>query len=794
MKKNNIFTIFAAACLMAGISCVREDPEVSFDAGDNLERVPVTLSLNVTQIEDGTPDTKGIMEPEADATDTDSQIKDLVVLQFNGTTSSAQLVGGQVYFDHWPLNGYREMTDPLYDEDDVLTLVASGTPNTVVVLANTFGRISISNSTTLGEFLANDFTTISGLSGVFTPSGGNDYLRLSGSEVLGTIGLGDNVSVSLMRNVAKIVINVTNATYNKTGDNKVSLAKVQLRDVNGKYYYLAHVDNALSPLAFTDTYIPGDPRRFHNQMEDFPAEKNTGGEEDDHTQQYVYYVPANLRGTTINAAQSSKSVGAPEGSTYFCLYGTYGTSHTSIIYTYYLGENLTNDFNLKPNYKYTYNITIKAKGDARYDQRIEDLKEVEFSTDANCYIVQPPRLEGQTRVYSFPVRRAAVFWDTEAQGGLYGGNTMDGYGGYVLDGSTQWVPEIIWSDFNMSAYMSGPAKFLVEDSGTGFLPSTHTQPYIKVRISYGMSGNVVVGMKYNGDVLWSWHIWITDYDPDVPMTKVDGQYIYAVPGGEIHRYNSGIWNTGIYSNGFAMDRNLGAMDTKYHTTANGGNGHFYQFGRKDPFSSRATFYLGGTSSAEVLGGGRYVINYNARADMKNIRYSVLHPEVIIYGGNTNSDWTVRADDVGEDGGSYSWNDKFIARTGDSDRHELNKSIYDPCPPGWEVPADLIWDDFSIENDSNRESQTYRTVWDNGGRYYYPRGYVNRDATGSVFLPAGGHRSGGTGPSVVGGYGEYWTSRLNTEKTGFNLFFNPPGISTSGNSARSTGYLVRCVRK
>ena len=803
VKKNNISAIIVATCLLlAGASCVRQEMEASFDADDNLERVPVTLSVDVSQIEDGTPGTKAIQEPDVSGVTSDSQIKDFVVLQFNGTTASAQLVGGQIYFDHWPLNGYRPTTDPLYDKNDVLSLVASSSANTVVVLANTFGPVAINAATTLGEFLANDYTTISGLSGVLTTAGGNDYLRFSGSKKLNSVSLGDNVSISLKRNVAKIVVNVTNLTHKNgsTGDDIVTISNAHLRDINGKYYYLTHVDAALDPVTFTDPYTPTYPYRFDNATEEFPAAKNNSGD----TETYTYYVPANLRGTNSSTSQSTKSYGAPEGATYFCLYGTYGTSNTPIVYTYYLGGNLTNDFNLRPNYKYTYNITIKSKGNADYDSRIDDLKEIQFSTDANCYMVHPPKLEGQTKVYSFPVRRAAVFWNTEAQGGLYGANSVEGYGAYVLDGSTQWEPVIIWSDFDMSAYMSGASKFLAVDSGTGFDPSNHTQPYLKVRISHGMSGNVIVGMKSNGDILWSWHIWITDYNPDIPMTPVAHQYIYGVPGGEIHRYNNTLWNTTPtesvtgYANGFAMDRNLGALDTKYG--ANHGNGLYYQFGRKDPFAANATFWLSGTTEANVLDGNRAILNANVPGtDGKNIRYTVMHPEVFITANGTNPNFTVTGDDMG-DGGSknYLWNDKkYLTDAGQ--RHEPKKSIYDPCPPGWKVPIKDNWAGFNYETSSNSAAQTYTTVWADTGRYYYPEGYVNRDATGSIFFPAAGYRSYGSGSfAYSGSYGYFFSSTAHSSANAWYMYFGDLTSSSkvvpATNSYRTTGYSVRCVRE
>lgn len=791
---------------------------------EGLVRVTVRLNLSVDALIDGTPETKSIIEPDVVPSLTDdAQIKNIVVLQFNGTTSTARLVGGQAYFDHWPLNGYRETTDPLYDVNDKLTLVASATANTVVVLANTFDRISISSGTTLGQFLAQDYTTISGLSGVLTTSGGDDYFRLSGSQKLNEVSGVTNVSIALKRNVAKIVVNITNNTFSNSGDNKVTISKVHLTDINAKYYYLTHIGAGLdASVAFSDTYSEAYPFRFDNDQEAFAAAGNTGT-----TQTYTYYVPANLRGTTSNTQQYSKSQGAPAGATCFRIYGTYGDSHTPIIYTYYLGGNLTNDFNILPNYKYTYNITINTKGNPNYDYRIDDMKEIKEETDANCYMLHPPVVDGLSRIYAIPVRRAAVFWNEEGvYSGVYGASTLAGYSSYKWDGSTNWTAEVLWSDFDLSPY-TGDNAFLVSSysTGTGFDPkntSPTNKPYFKVRVSAGMNGNVVVGVKVNGVIMWSWHLWITDYDPDKTVVPVAGKYIYGVENGEIHRYNNDLFNSTeadedviSYKNGFFMDRNLGAIGTTVNSYRS--YGLYYQWGRKDPFAWGTTsgtnnkFYLGGTESANILinsanDPSQRAARYNHEdlpADQKNIRYTVSNPMVFIHTSSPNmnsGNWTVIADDLSDGGNNtYVWNDrKFWEHYyGNQEILEAKKSIYDPCPPGWKIPVRNFWSGFTLKNAGNEEAGTFTTVWADGGRYYYPEGYVARNSTGAIYLPATGFRMYHNGGTVAEGrLAMYWASDFVYVYSPPNLYFRETHINSNYdyNLIRSSGITVRCVRE
>ena len=820
MKSTRLIILILLSTLWVAVSCSHEEwGPATEDASDNLERVPVTLQLSVDELVNGTPETKTTQEPDVSGVTSDSQIKNFVVLQFDGIDSDAPVMGGQAYFDHWPLN-------PASDPNDKLTLVASDHPNTVVVLANTFRRVSITSSTTLGSFLEQGYTTINDLSGVFTTADGDDYLRLSGSLKMDNVTAGSSVAVSLKRNVAKVIVNVKNNT--KTANPQVQISKVQLRDVNGKYYYMAHVGSGISA-SFTDPYSDAIPCRFNHEQQDFPAANNPGGASEGDVYTYTYYVPANLRGTTTNSYQYNKGNDAPAGATRFCLYCTYGASATPINYTYYLGENLTNDFNLQPNYKYTYNITINSKGDSHYDYRIEDLGEVVFETDANCYMVQPPSASGQTRIYAIPVRRAAVFWNEPGVNlGVYGASTMANYGaGYTWDSGTNWTAEVLWSDFDLSPY-TGDNSFLVSafSSGRGFDPSSTAatnQPYFKVRISAGMKGNVVVGVKVNNIIMWSWHIWITDYDPNIYVTPVDGKYIYTVKNGSLHRYKDSpsaankVWskapttNEVGYANGFIMDRNLGAR-------TNGSNrwtdfGLFYQFGRKDPFvmssaGGSGQFYLGGTDLTFVLNSEaddpaqRRIINDNATylsADSyKNIRFSVTHPRVFIaYSSGSNGNWTTNDDDLG-DGGitSYKWNDRKIwTHTGDQALLELKKSIYDPCPAGWKVPTRGTWSGFNKENAGNTETQTFTTKWENDIFYYYPEGYVNASTTGAILYANTGrlNNTGSSTGSTTNGY--YYHDSASSSNQAYRFMFTISELYPEySNYTKTYGFAIRCVRE
>lgn len=74
-------------------------------------------------------------------------------------------------------------------------------------------------------------------------------------------------------------------------------------------------------------------------------------------------------------------------------------------------------------------------------------------------------------------------------------------------------------------------------------------------------GNALIAVRdADGRILWSWHIWVTDYDPSLQAPKLNGLS----------------W----------MTRNLGALSDDYDETGSA-KGFVYQWGRKDPFPSGA---------------------------------------------------------------------------------------------------------------------------------------------------------------------------------------------------------------
>ena len=815
----------AAAILLALMlcACTRLGDSPVGPANDGRELVPVPIHLAIAPTEEGmlssfagssssfagltgeSPSTKVDYEPDTWGDGgAANAIKTFTILQFEKDNDDPEdhgytRVGNQVCYA-WPLSA-----------GDNIALVTSPRENIIFVIANATDpgeqTIPLSGSVSLADFLNNEnaslLSSLDALDGTgiwYSPDGTNRYLRMSATKVVDKVTLGTTLGTSgepleLKRNCAKMTIKVKNSC-DKDAEDRVDIESVQLRDINQNYHFLTNYSG------FVDPYSPMTPRRFDNAEQAFPVEKNPDGGASAGTEEsYTFYVPANLRGMVENAAQIDKNRHAPQGATYFRVYATSGGQ--PVTYTYYLGANLTDNFNLEANKKYEFTIDIKGKGNPETDSRFEDRGEIKFDLDANCYMLKPPVQAGATTTYFIPVRRAAVFWNqADTNMGLYGAG--EGAAEYTLRETDIWQASLVW---NQVTYENGDPvdsdDLLITDSGTGFNPGCPTsQPYIQVRVMPGMRGNAVVAIRKKisdtdpmyGEILWSWHLWVTEYDPYIDMTPIEHNYLYAVPGGEIHRYadkaGTTLWTGGVYSNGFIMDRNLGAL------VVMGGpnddllrNGLYYEWGRKDPFPKNIVEpSKGSNNTGEPAGTG-----VTAKA---NIRYSIHHPAVFILGqGQTDSSWTSYDLEGPVLGADATWMDPIIDKHG-PDYCEAGKSVYDPCPYGWQVPTVGTWSDF------NSSTTILSTSAAKEGQYYYPEGYDPLAPKGRILIPTPGIKlligNGGVFNSEKGNGGcRLWMDsmyRRNGNAYGYQYVYSYNGWYWGGyHDCLGNGVSIRCVR-
>lgn len=253
-------------------------------------------------------------------------------------------------------------------------------------------------------------------------------------------------------------------------------------------------------------------------------------------------------------------------------------------------------------------------------------------------------------------------------------------------------------------------------------------------------GNALIAVKdADENILWSWHLWLTDYDPESDnVTYPDGSVM--------------------------MDRNLGAKGNG-EEDAYDAYGMFYQWGRKEPLimSDAAT----STSNASTYGPLNTSVSFttvDCDEETGTIGYALKFPLRIIKG-------------VEESG--YDW----LYSAHDASLWAATKTMYDPCPAGWKVPASSVWN--GIEDKTEGEFE--------GGWTF------NFDGQ-STFYPAAGRRSFSRGMLTNVNHdgtpytGYYWsTSSAASNKTN-GLYFNIDNIVTAQANYRAGGFQIRCVKE
>lgn len=584
----------------------------------------------------------------------------------------------------------------------------------------------------------------------------------------------NDFTIRMRRNTAKLTFRINNDALSGLAVESVQLCNVPT--------YIHYADRLCT--AFDGVFpVKGTTPYMNYPTETLAVTPGTNEE-------ITWYMPRNEMGTFTGTMPANKNEYAPLNATYIRVFAK-DTEGKTTRFTLYPGMNMTNDFNVKANHHHTVGIHITGKGDPLQDSRIDDLNTINFAS-ANSYILNPGSGNEEQRVFTFPVTQANKFWHTYDP-------TRE------IGPRDKWIAVLLWQDV-----ADGELVRFVDTDGylQTSLVGEGSNARIRVTVKNSASANAVIGILPANDsgnpigdeYLWSWHLWITDYDPDaISVAPVSGQYIYPVDenGGAVHRYAGAAWENGIYKDKFIMDRNLGTLNPGYQNYASPTGVLHYQYGRKDPFPVGK--YIN-TLPDNVL----YDISGNTidNTDTYRIIGSFCHslPDMVsrplaAYCGIGNG-WY--------NGDHYGlWYDS------------KGKTIFDPCPPGWTLPESSYsdpladaWCDFrynatdptnsTVLNESRPEIGTW-----NNGTNYWPVNTANNTGM-SIFFPAHGGRGYGFGFEKFRYEAMLWskTPRTYSATTTYNagtylsLIQNPSQTPVLRKTSLYTfyGYGVRCIQE
>lgn len=310
--------------------------------------------------------------------------------------------------------------------------------------------------------------------------------------------------------------------------------------------------------------------------------------------------------------------------------------------------------------------------------------------------------------------------------------------------------EVIWQTAkNLVRYLEldeqGRATFFVGSDDAGKL----------------MQGNALVG-AYDAQeqLIWSWHLWITDYDPSSQSQT--------------------------YANGMTfMTRNLGARDNATATEQEilDSYGLYYQWGRREPFIGPASYNCASGKDADMYNGNNsrtYLSYVESSAETGTEAYALANPMSFILGVEESGfDWLYAAHSDDLWGGS--------------------KTLSDPCPKGWRVPDKGAFAGLRIADDLAAGVAAYQRAY----------GWNLTDGSMTAFYFGAGRRSAvlGTIQNVNTNevpkpwIGCYWTTGAGTVAfTSSGMYFNldtedalRSAIRPETDFQRANGLQVRCVK-
>ncbi|MCH5304892.1 MAG: DUF4906 domain-containing protein [Rikenella sp.] len=779
MKRLMIFAVVAVGFGLA--SCTKSDIQHPETTGRPNE-LPVTVSLSAEALSQpgsgftaatkaaagvensslavsvgGAADTKSTTEL---TTTDDSKVQNVWAIQFK---ADGTLLGTPYYTTDIPASsGSSSGIDATYNLSVNLTSNAEA-GGKVYFVANThspsfFNTENVANEQKLAAVLKTIGTE-------YKPDGNSGIPMLG--VYTGTVNSAAAIgNVNMKRLVAKVILKY------KVADSfsGFTVTGVQMRNVSANIAFCGELS--------TSSVFPAKANGSHI---DYPAETVANAADDGGYKKFVWYVPENVR-TVVSGITSAgdRVLSKTDGNaTYIEIKGDYKSSAKSERATYaiLLGDPSTNmgDFNVLRNN--VYNVTVDILGTNTSDGRVT----VETFDMNNSAIIKPN--SGDAGAVTFDIRKV-------------NGNSWTSLP--ALGASATLRAEILWQDGNVIN-----AGDVTLDKVNGLLT---------VKSSKTTQGNAVVALYNNtsgGDILWSWHVWVTSYDPNEAGTGVrTANTAYTVSGGQVHTYGEKFM--ALNPGRVIMDRNLGALSGLYAAPAAADAnsfGLFYQWGRKDPLpqwsgegsttnqqaltrimygadgTSNKTMELGYSSSAGTV---QNVDVGTAKTGNNTLQYSIKNPTRFISNASGICDWYT-------DNADYQDNNLW----GDGGP----KSAYDPCPKGWRIAPNGTWDDFGtdayaapffyyINGVQQTQSGTPAFVQSaRNGRLYQP-------ASGNVkaWYPAPGNRYRGNGQLYYVGQSGYSWSSSASGTNAYYLHFSYSGVTPQNSAYRAYGRQVRCLQE
>ena len=431
------------------------------------------------------------------------------------------------------------------------------------------------------------------------------------------------------------------------------------------------------------------------------------------------------------------------------------------------------------------------QGDASdyYDLSTHDIKgNTTLRNTANCYVISHPGFYKIPLVYGNAIKNGG-----KNESAYQTSNTGVLILPHFRDHNNQDITDPWITQSNGGANVPNGAKLVWADE-SGLVTNlavtgSGTNAFVQFEVPAAniKNGNAVIAVTKGGTVVWSWHLWFIHDD----ALNTTACWNYQNKRYDFTEESLGMKYTAWSGTSYSAPRSIkvkvrqtkGQISpatrteavltiTQYPGNVRQGSTTFYQFGRKDALPGANGIAQGSYSFDNTHGG-------------HSIGFAIQHPENMLersYIAPYYNDWC----------NAIYYNLWSMDDTNDTEIYNDNavvKTIYDPCPAGFKMPASNAFTGFTINGQNGGPMNT-------NGAWYYGWNFNNKisspDAT--VWFPASGYRIYGNGSLFYAGTdGYYWSAIRRDLEDGCGLHFTQGyAVPQDNNLGRACGLSVHPV--
>ena len=436
--------------------------------------------------------------------------------------------------------------------------------------------------------------------------------------------------------------------------------------------------------------------------------------------------------------------------------------------------------------------TALGSASAPYDLSLHNVQGATIArSTANSYVISAPGHYRIPLVYGNAIENGnnnPSSYQTSNTGYYILSNFQD-HAGHAID--DPWIEkthgganasvdgaEVVWAD--AADLVHSPS--ITHVGGEGFLD-------FEVKASDIQSGNAVVAVKKGGTTVWSWHLWFAPKDALDKIKVTNHQHKDYYFTKEALGWKPIQWRSSTYTSArtvkVKVEQTVANNGAKAYTVINitqnpgsvkQGATTLYQFGRKDAFP--------GVDASDLAANSHFTQN---AGDNMTIMNNIQNPDKFyIYGSSMYTNYgyyNLWSADNTVTGGNNTGNDNPVVKT-----------VYDPCPVGFKMPANNAFTGFTanglnngtINVDGTTDGQTFQN---NFGHNFW----TSSSKTATINFPASGLRNDSDGSLInVGDGGYYWSAVPYSERSGSYLEFNSGDVYSRYYGNRTYGFAARPV--